>query len=126
MMKKQKSITTKDTLTAAKADKMWNVIKEISALRIKEIGKDKAKTEKMYALAEKTKAEVMESLVMSLYDGEDIVADDILIVLTTMTILLAEEMFADNELITTFLNLPEPEAGKGNSSDCRAGAPLYV
>lgn len=125
-MKKQKTVKTEDALTAAKADKMWNIIKEISALRIKEIGKDRAKTEKMYALAEKTKDEFLESIAISLYEGDDVVADDILMVLTTMTMLLASEMFADNELITTFLNVPEPEVGTGNATDCRAGAPLYV
>jgi hypothetical protein len=116
------------TFTPLMAERMWLFIKDVSAQRVKELNADRKKSEQLYELADKVKKDFISTTFPQLTtDGGELLADDILIVLTTMALTLANEMFEQNDEIMEIMRTPdEEEQVVGKPVDPKFGNPLYI
>lgn len=108
----------------AMADKTWGMIKDIASNRAKELENDEVKTRRIFELAESAKREFVLKNFPVLMDGETVLADDVLAVLTTMTLMIATEMFENNDDMMAFIKAPIPTGVKPYHH--KDGNPLYV
>lgn len=116
------------TFTPLMAERMWLFIKDVSAQRVKELNMDAKKSEQLYQLADKVKKDFINTTFPELTtDNGELVAEDILIVLTTMTLTLANEMFEQSDEIMEIMRTPDAEEQVvGKPVDPKFGNPLYI
>ncbi len=126
MGKKQNTVKpkTKATMSPIVVDRLWDVVKEVAVNRAKTVENDSVKTRRIFEVAEAAKREFIINNYPALMDGEQVMADDVLAVLTTMTLMIASDMFEGNEAIMAQLNAPTNNALKPHTHT--DGNPLYV
>lgn len=121
------SPTENNKITPLAADRTWNVIKEISAGRANQLADNKIEAERLYRLADESKKEFMINLIRNYQaDGQEIFAEDVLTILTTMTLTLANELFEHNEEIMQIINTPETCILETGPHQTKNGPPLYT
>lgn len=106
------------------ADRMWSIVKDVAANRAKELEHDRSKTERIFVLAESAKREFIMKNFPQLMDNGSIVADDVMAVLTTMTIMIANEIFESNPEVMEYVRANKDTHMKPHSH--KDGMPLYV
>jgi hypothetical protein len=124
--KKCNSKTESPEFTPLKTERMWAVIKDISAQRIKELDSTPTQSTYLTVLADQAKDEFLTSLIPALTKRGEVTAEDILSVLTLMGLSLANEMFEQNDEIMKVLNMPDEDDMVGMPYTSSDGAPRYV
>lgn len=113
------------TFSPLMADRLWTIVKEVAANRAKELENDRGKTQRIFEVAESAKRDFIMKNYPSLMDpGGQLMADDVMAVLTTMTLLIANEVFEKNPEVMEVLRTPKTPCLKPHSH--RDGNPLYV
>lgn len=118
-------IRTATTMTPLKTDRMCAILKDISAQRAKELGGDKQRVEQMSRLVEEAKGDFMDKVIPELMVDGEVMADDILAILTAMALSLASEVFEHNDEIMLAINLPDENANIGKPMDIKKGVSIY-